>query len=148
MTGFYNGESAVWKTSSHNKCVKKFWKGWRNNIHFAEDLKFIFEKIKHTKTVHAGIHPPGVSLKTPPPPVWAWRPPSWVWAWRPWKACLDTTCKVCLDTNPPGDLLQGMLGYHPPPRGQNSWPTLMKILPCSKLRLRAVKRSNLWISEN
>ena len=28
---------------------------------------------------------------------------------------------------------------HPPPRGQNSWHTLLKILPCPKLRLRAVK---------
>ena len=39
---------------------------------------------------------------------------------------------------------------HPPPRGQNSWHTLLKILPCPKLRLRAVNidalRDNIGIS--
>ena len=40
------------------------------------------------------------------------------------KACWDTTCKACWDTTPPYE--------------QNSWHTPMKILPCPKLRPRAV----------
>ena len=32
----------------------------------------------------------------------------------------------------------GFSTRRPPPRGQNSWHTLLKILPCPKLRLRAV----------
>ena len=77
--------------------------------------------------------------------VWAWRPPGqtphalpWVWCWR-----LARHARIPL----PRDL-QDMLGYHPwkPPRQagipparhagipsphrQNSWHTLLKILPC------------------
>ena len=79
--------------------------------------------------------PPGVGLETPQA-----RPlnfPPWVWAWKParhagipppppdtCKACWDTTCNACWDTLPPR---------------QNSWHTLLKILPCPKLRLQAVK---------
>ena len=47
---------------------------------------------------------------------------------------------------PGGCLLPG--GWYPsmhwgrhPPRGQNSWHTLLKILPCPKLRLRAIIKS-------
>ena len=32
----------------------------------------------------------------------------------------------------------------PPPRGQNSWHTLLKILPCPKLRLRAVNIAQMY----
>ena len=42
------------------------------------------------------------------------------------KACWDTTCNACLDTTPHVTC------------EQNSWHTLLKILPCPKLRLRAV----------
>ena len=91
---------------------------------------------------HGGLHPPGsrppLLEQAPPPgagppppragtpPVWAWRPPQarplnfplgcgpgdppgqttqlppWVWAWKPARHA----------GIPPGDLLQGMLGYH------------------------------------
>ena len=53
--------------------------------------------------------------------------PPWVWVWRPpcCKACWDTTCNACWDTTPPVCV-------------QNSWHTLLKILPCPKLRLLAV----------
>ena len=34
------------------------------------------------------------------------------------KTCRDTTCNACWDSTPPGDLLQGMLGYHPRHCGQ------------------------------
>ena len=92
--------------------------------------------------VHAGITPG----------VWAWRPPGcgpgdppsqipqllpWVWAWRParyagipppppetWKACWDTI---------------------PSPCEQNYWHTLLKILPCPKLRLRAVTMGVIYL---
>ena len=37
----------------------------------------------------------------------------------------------------------GVPGQVLPPRGQNSWHTLLKILPCPKLRLRAVKIDGL-----
>ena len=94
-------------------------------------------------SVLAGIPPPGVGLET---------------LLRP--GCGLGDPHGC----GPGDL-QGMLGYHPPPRRparhagippamhagipppphpppceQNSWHTLLKILPCPKLRLRAVIR--------
>ena len=119
-------------------------------------------------SVHAGIHNPPrygpgdspgcgpgnplvVGLETPQ--VWAWRTLQ-VWVWRsPWpdpsasppgcgpgdlpharhggipspmgtcKACWGTTCNACWDTTP---------------CEQNSWHTFLKILPCPKLRLRAV----------
>ena len=105
-----------------------------------------------------------------PPWVWAWRPPRcepetplWCGPGAPQAKLLNFppgcgpgdpprpdpltsplgvglgTCKACWDTTPPG-YLQGMLGYHPP-CGQNSWHTLLKILSCPKLRLRAVKRT-------
>ena len=45
--------------------------------------------------------------------------PPWVWAWR-------------------GVSLRGGASFWETPRGQNSWQTLQKILPCPKLRLRAV----------
>ena len=89
-------------------------------------------------SVHAGIHPPpcgpgdpplGVGLETPLARLLNFTP-----GWGP--------------GDPPGLLgyhLQGMLGYHlqcmlgsPPHCVQNSWHTLLKILPCPKLRLRAV----------
>ena len=56
--------------------------------------------------------------------------PPQVWPWRPWQCGPGDpprpdpstsplgmgleTCKACWDTTPTGDLLQGMLGYHPP----------------------------------
>ena len=46
------------------------------------------------------------------------------------KACWDTTCNACWDTTT----------TPPTPRGQNSWHTLLKILPCPKLRLQVVTR--------
>ena len=72
--------------------------------------------------------PLGVGLETPqpdPPNL-----PPWVWAWKPARhAGIPPPLRpvACWDTTPP------------PPRGQNSWHTLLKILPCPKLRLRAVK---------
>ena len=68
--------------------------------------------------------PPGVSLETPPQ-VWAWRPPR-CGPGDPPRPDPSTsllgmgleTYKACWDTTPPpGDLLQGMLGY--PPHEQN-----------------------------
>ena len=96
-----------------------------------------------------GYTPLGVGLETPSPWVWAWRPPwpdpststlgvgletpgltpqlpPWLWAWRPPLARPLKLLPGC----GPGDL-QGMLGYHHPPNcEQNSWHTLLKILPC------------------
>ena len=43
------------------------------------------------------------------------------------------TCVACWEVNSPP----------PPPRGQKEWHTLVKISPCSKLRLRTVKIA--WI---
>ena len=101
-------------------------------------------------SVHTGIHIP-LGCRPGDPCVWAWRPPRpepstsplgvgletpQVWAWKParhagipppktcCKACWNTTCNACWNT--------------PPPHGQNSWHTLLKILSCPKLRLRAV----------
>ena len=57
------------------------------------------------------------------------------------------TCKACLDKHPhwrparhAGIPPARHAGIPPPPtpHGQNSWHTLLKILPCPKLRLRAV----------
>ena len=45
--------------------------------------------------------------------------------------CMSPAMHVPLPCMPPPP--------HMPPRGQNSWHTLLKILPCPKLRLRAVK---------
>ena len=73
-------------------------------------------------SVHAGI--------CNPLQVWAWRPPGqtpqlppWVWAWRPPPWYLQGIL---------GYYLQCMLGYHSPPRGQNSWHmhASAEILPC------------------
>ena len=84
-------------------------------------------------SVHAGIHihspPPRCGPGDPLPWVWTWRPP-WVFVWRPPRCgtgdppvCLfgdppgvglETPLGVGLETSPPGDLLQGMLIYHPP----------------------------------
>ena len=116
------------------------------------------------RTARSSSHHGG-SLHTPPPqsmyphpleqaPPWLDPPqlPPWVWTWRPssgqiplgcgpenlqgmlryhaspletcCKACWDTTCNACWDS---------------PPQ-QNSWHTLLKILPCPKLRLRAVTK--------
>ena len=92
-------------------------------------------------SVHTGIHPLGVGLETPlaigleTPQVWAWRPPGYgsgdphgCGPGDPPSVGLETplpgqipqllppgvgleTCKACWDTTP-GDLLQGILGYH------------------------------------
>ena len=86
-------------------------------------------------SVHAGIHPhpqvwawrtplgvgletsPGVDLENPPPSQTS-QPSPWVWAWRPPPARpLNLPPPGC----GPGDL---------PPCEQNSWHTLLKILPC------------------
>ena len=96
-----------------------------------------------------------VDLETPPlpdPP----QLPHWLWAWRPlpiWpdppnfpSGCGHGNLQGMLGYPPtPRDLLQGMLGYHLQcmlgyhgPCGQNSWHTLLKILPCPKLGLRVV----------
>ena len=80
--------------------------------------------------------PPGVGLDTPPSGQTPQLP----------LGCGPGDLQGMLGCHPPPGYLQGMLGYHlqcmlgyPPPRGQNSWHTLLKILPCPKLRLRAVK---------
>ena len=70
-----------------------------------------------------------------PPACWPYVPP-----YTAQEACLLPGGEV-----PPwgGGLLRGLsqhaLRQTPPPCGQNSWHTLLKILPCPKLRLRAVK---------
>ena len=104
-------------------------------------------------------HPPGVGLETilgvglEIPWVWAWRPlgvgletplgvgletppgmglespPGCGPGDSPWPNPSTYPLGVGLET-PPGDLLQGMLGYHLPSCVQNSWHTLLKILPC------------------
>ena len=51
--------------------------------------------------------------------------PPWVWAWR----------GVSLAGGSPWG---GVSFWETSPRGQSSWHTLLKILPCPKLRLRAV----------
>ena len=77
-------------------------------------------------------HTPGCGPGDPPPWVYAWRPP-WCGPRDPSRPDPSTsplgmgleTCKACWDTTPlpprpaarhagipPGDLLQGMLGYH------------------------------------
>ena len=92
-----------------------------------------------------GDPPPGVGLETPPgqtsqlPPwVWAWGPPRSDPSASPLGVDLETPQNRPLNFPPgcgPGDL-QGMLGYHlqcilgHPPHEQNSWHTLLKILPC------------------
>ena len=50
------------------------------------------------------------------PRVWAWRPPPGQTPQLPPLGVGLETCKACWDT--------------PPPREQNSWHTLLKILPC------------------
>ena len=55
-----------------------------------------------------------------------------------------------------GDLHEAPPGTRDPPRTkqphpceQNSWHTLVKILPCPKLRLRAVKKQKIyWLPDN
>ena len=81
-------------------------------------------------SVHAGIHQP------PLPWVWAWRLPTgqtlqappWVWAWKPARHAGIPPWRSARHA-----------GIPPHPCVQNSWHTLLKILPCPKLRLRAVK---------
>ena len=116
---------------------------------------------RESNSVLAGIHPlpgvglqttPGVDLETSPSGEGLETPlgqtpqlPPWVCTWRPARH----------SGIPPPRYLQGMLGYHlqcmlgyHPPRGQNSWHTLLKILPCPKLRLRAVNITGLTIINN
>ena len=76
-------------------------------------------------SVHAGIPPQVWAWR--PPWVWAWRPPRpdpltspWVWAWRPARhAGIPRPQRPARHA-----------GIPPPPHGQNSWHTLLKILPC------------------
>ena len=107
-------------------------------------------------SVHAGIphgcgpgDPLGVGLETPPgqtpqlPPwVWAWRPPQarplnfaplWVWAWI-----------HARHAGIPPAMHAGIPALSPPPvpGGQNSWHTLLKILPCPKHQLAQKIKSN------
>ena len=78
--------------------------------------------------------PPGVGLETPP-----WPNPSTSNLGVGLETPQETCCKGCWDTTLPGDLLQGMLGYHlqgmlgyhpspPPPRpsARHAWipPTM------------------------
>ena len=68
--------------------------------------------------------PPGVGLETP-----------WVWAWRPPGQTFQPP-PGCGPGDPSGQTPQPLLsvGLETPRCEQNSWHTLLKILPCPKLR--------------
>ena len=67
--------------------------------------------------------------------------PPWLWAWTrsPSTSPLGCGLETPQDQAPPPLETRHSPGIrHPSPHGQNSWHTLLKILPCPKLRLRAV----------
>ena len=74
-----------------------------------------------------------------PPQVWAWRTPL-----ETCKACWDTTCKAYWDTTPrkPG-IPSAMHAGIPPLLWTEFLTHATENITCPKLRLRAVKRSNL-----
>ena len=72
------------------------------------------------------------------PWVWPWSPPP---ARSPWTSPLGVgleTCKACWYTTPLETCCKACWDTTYPPQ-QNSWHTLLKILPCPKLHLWVVK---------
>ena len=157
---------AILKTRGWGWCVV-----YKSNL----EIQTRYISMGGSASVHAGIHPPGVSLETPslnvglenPPGVGLENPPRCGPGEPPWPDP-STSPPGHGPGDPPWDLqgmlgyyLQGMLGYHSPCwkacwdttcnacwdttplHGQNSWHTLLKILPCPKLRLRAVTNRSL-----
>ena len=103
-------------------------------------------------SVHAGIHTPQVWTWRHQR-VWAWRPPGqtpqlppWVWAWRPPQRPArhpGIPSARHAGIPPPGDLLQGMLGYyHPPPPWTKFLKHAAENISLPKFRLRAVIKSS------
>ena len=60
----------------------------------------------------------------------------------PWQPCTPSWQPRIppATTHAPQATIHAPSNYACPPHGQNSWHTLLKILPCPKLRLRAVTR--------
>ena len=104
---------------------------------------------RDTPQVWAWRHPQARPLNFPPPMVWAWRPlqarllnfppgcgPGDLQGMLRYHPPTPGDLQGMLEYHPPGDM-QSMLGYHlqcmleyTPHCEQNSWHTLLKILPC------------------